>query len=228
MILLTKKNHWCNGAIQFARMLNPDIEVHSGTADTPFPLEPGRKTKVLISFLSPWIIPKHILDNVQDAQGTAINFHPAPPEYPGSGCYNFALYHGVTEYGATCHHMEAIPDTGKIIDTIRFPIYNCDTVFSLQHRTLDHMLILFYRIFPIITKNICLSETLEGSKSSETSETWARKPYLKKELDKLCRITPEMSKEEIERRIRATQYPGRNDPCLVFQEREYILKEPDK
>ena len=22
----------------------------------------------------------------------AINFHPAPPKYPGSGCYNFAIY----------------------------------------------------------------------------------------------------------------------------------------
>ncbi len=67
--------------------------------------------KYIISFVSPWIIPENLLNSAQKA---AINFHPGPPDYPGTGCYNFALYEGTKKYGVTAHHMEKKVDTGNI------------------------------------------------------------------------------------------------------------------
>ena len=39
-------------------------------------------------------------------------------------------------------------------------------------------------------------------------ETWARNPYRREELNELCKIDPTMSEEEINKRIKATTYPG--------------------
>ena len=58
----------------------------------------------------------------------AINFHPASPEYPGTGCNNFALYENAGEYGVTCHYMAPKADTGKIIKVKRFPVFANDDV----------------------------------------------------------------------------------------------------
>ena len=56
----------------------------------------------IFSYLCPWIIPMSI---IKKAEIAAINFHPGSPKYPGSGCYNFAIYNGEKEYGVTCHFL---------------------------------------------------------------------------------------------------------------------------
>lgn len=40
----------------------------------------------------------------------------------------------------------------------------------------------------------------------ESREVWKRKPYTRKDLNELSRITMEMDVAEVERRIRATRY----------------------
>ena len=47
---------------------------------------------------------------------------------------------------------------------------------------------------------------MAGVPLPEEEETWARKPYTRKELDALCLITPDMELQEIYRRIKATTY----------------------
>lgn len=131
------------------------------------------------------------------AKVAAINFHPGPPEYPGIGCNNFALYEGAKEYGVTCHHMAAQVDTGAIIAVKRFPIFATDDVAGLLLRTYEYQLVLFYDIVSLI---------LEGKPLPESEEKWARKPFTRKEFNDLTRITPNMSKEEIAKRIRATTF----------------------
>ena len=44
---------------------------------------------LIISFLNYTILPKEILE-----KAPAINFHPGPPEHPGSGCMSWGLYEG--------------------------------------------------------------------------------------------------------------------------------------
>ena len=70
---------------------------------------------ILVSYLSPWIIPGKILDKTKLWN---INFHPAPPEYPGIGCFNFAIYNREKSYGVTAHLMAEKVDTVIISGTV--------------------------------------------------------------------------------------------------------------
>lgn len=148
----------------------------------------------IVSYLSRWVIPDVLL---QRAHKAAINFHPASPEYPGIGCTNFALYENAREYGTTCHHMAPRVDTGPIIAVRRFPIYPEDDVAALLKRTYENQLALFFEIGRLMA---------EGGDLPVSNETWTRPPFTRKQFNELFRITPEQSKEEIERRIRAVSY----------------------
>ena len=148
----------------------------------------------IISYLSRWVIPKSLLKR---ARIGAINFHPAPPDYPGIGCNNFALYEEANEYGVTCHYMSCEVDTGDIIAVKRFPLLQSDDVLSLLSRTYDYQLVLFYEIVNLI---------ITGKEIQVSNEKWTRKPFTRKELDELCKITSEMDEKEVHRRIRATNY----------------------
>lgn len=173
----------------------PAANVIFSNRQEPFPEELLKwNGDLIISYLSQWIIPKILLQNASTA---AINFHPGPPEYPGIGCTNFAIYNGAGEFGITCHHMEPKVDTGNIIGVKRFTVYETDTVYSITQRCYSDILDMFYDI---------VSRLMNGEKIPSSNEVWQRKPYLRRELDDLCRLTPDMDKEEIERRIKATYY----------------------
>jgi len=148
----------------------------------------------IISYLSRWVVPEALLKRAARA---AINFHPAPPEYPGIGCNNFALYEEAKEYGVTCHHMAARVDTGAIIAVRRFPLLPEDDVESLLTRTYEHQLALFLEIAALAG---------EGLELPRSSETWTRSPFTRKQFEALFCITPEMSEAEIGRRVRALSY----------------------
>lgn len=175
----------------------PEVEIVLAKPGEPFP-EKYRAWDgdYLISYLCPWVIPKELLQRVRIA---SINFHPGPPEYPGTGCTNFALYNGETVYGVTCHHMAPEVDSGKIIAVRRFPVFATDTVYSLTQRCYAYLLALFYDIVSLLIQN----EPLPKS-----GETWKRKAYRRAELEALKRIELDMPLEEIKRRIRAVTYPG--------------------
>ena len=147
-----------------------------------------------ISYLSRWVIPE---DTLKRACKASINFHPASPEYPGIGCNNFALYEDAKEYGVTCHHMAPKVDTGAIIAVRRFPVYPKDNVETLLQRTYENQIALFFEIVGLIA---------EGKELPVSKEIWTRQPFSRKQFNELFRIMPEMSKQEIERRIRAISY----------------------
>lgn len=149
---------------------------------------------LVISYLSPWIIPQFLLSKAGLA---AINFHPGPPSYPGIGCTNFAIYNGETEFGITCHHMLAKVDTGAIIEVRYFPLFDTDTVWTLTQRCYTEILKLFYDLLSLLKS---------GKSLPQSEEKWLRKPYTRKELNQLCEINLQMSEAEALRRIKATTY----------------------
>lgn len=161
--------------------------------------------------MSRWVVPEYLL---KKAKVTAINFHPASPDYPGIGCNNFALYEGAKEYGVTCHHMASRVDTGAIIAVKRFPVFSTDNVSTLLSRTYDHQLVLFHEIVSLI---------LEGKELPVSEERWTRKPFSRKEFNELGRITPDMAREEIAKRIRATTF-GVWKPTVELQGFVFELK----
>jgi methionyl-tRNA formyltransferase len=152
------------------------------------------KGDLLVSYLAQWIIPDTVLANASLA---AINLHPGPPEYPGIGCTNFAIYNGEKEFGITCHHMLPKVDSGSVIAVRRFPVFETDTVFSVTQRCYTFILHLFFEL---------LSDILLGKGLPESKENWTREPYKRKDLNELCALQPGMSEEEIQRRIKATTF----------------------
>lgn len=150
----------------------------------------------VISYISPWIVPERILQNAKKA---SINFHPGPPDYPGIGCTNFALYNSEKEFGITVHHMKAAVDSGPIIAVAHFPIFENDSVYSLTQRCYAYIYTTFINIFSFILYDNVLPTS---------NEEWKRKPFTRRELNELCIITNKMSEDEIRRRVRATSFPN--------------------
>ena len=61
-----------------------------------------------------------------------LNFHPAPlPDMRGVGGYNVAVLEGMSEWGVSCHFVDADFDTGDIVEVERFPI-DPDTATALS------------------------------------------------------------------------------------------------
>jgi methionyl-tRNA formyltransferase len=193
--LLSKKDEWSlkAGALATAA-LGDRLRWIRGARGEPFPDALDAGSSVLVSFLSPWIVPADVLSR----HAVAINFHPASTDYPGIGCYNFALYEGAKTYGAVCHHMAPRVDSGAIVDERRFAVTDTDSVETLKLRTMVVMLSMFHDVIYTIAA---------GAPLPSASTTWTRKPFTRKQLDALCVLTPDMPPEEMARRIRAVTYP---------------------
>ncbi len=182
--------------MEFIKLHFPEHEILLGKKGDLFPEETcWWSGDYIISYLSPWIIPESLLKRASRA---SINFHPGPPEYPGIGCTNFAIYDKVNIFGVTCHHMNPKVDTGQLIAVKRFPLYESDTVFSLTQRCYGYILALFYEIMSII---------YDFKELPKLDENWKRNAYKRKELNELCRIQPSMSEDEIHRRVKAVTFP---------------------
>jgi methionyl-tRNA formyltransferase len=195
LFLRKKDNEYAQRAEDFIRSHFPDATIFSGGRKDKLPDNVlNWKGDLMISFISSWIYPQTLLDNAGYA---AINFHPGSPEYPGTGCTNFAVYNDEKEYGITCHHMNVTVDTGSIIQVKRFPIKEEDTVFTLTQQCYQLIEESFYEMMGLI---------IERKPLPLTNEAWKRKPYTRKQLDELCHIQPGMSEEEINKRIKATTY----------------------
>ncbi len=185
----------CLRALNFCRTAFEPLAFCLGKWGDPLPEEIRNwQGDYIVSYLSRWVVPDALL---QRARKAAINFHPASPDYPGIGCNNFALYENASEYGVTCHHMASRVDTGRIIAVRRFPLYPEDDVAALLKRTYEHQIALFLEIAQLMA---------DGRELPSSDETWTRPPFTRKQFNELFRITPEHSKEEIARRIRAVSY----------------------
>lgn len=202
VILLAKQDIFSGYAVSIARsILGDQISVFTGSVGDSLPDNVEHGCDTLVSFLSPWIVPARILDHC----GTAINFHPGSVEYPGTGCYNFAIYEGASEFGATCHHMLPKVDTGLVVLERRFPTFANDTVEVLKLRTMTTMLAMFDEIICRIARG----EPLPVARTH-----WTRKAFTKREMEGLKALSDEMPESEIARRVRATVYPGYPGPIM--------------
>ncbi len=211
VLFLSKKNDpRCELALALLREHFPGVTAAMGEWGTPFPAHLlDWSGEFIISYLSRWVVPAPLLAR---AAGAAINFHPGPPEYPGFGCYNFALYENAAAYGVTCHHMQQRVDSGAIVAVRRFPIQPCGDVASLLEKTHDALLALFSEIISTIVRNDPLPVS---------SETWTRPPFRKTQLEELHRITPGMTREEIARRTRAVTM-GKWRPFIELHGHRFI------
>ena len=198
VLFVGKQDDVCGAqARAFLAQTFPEVTAVVGRRGDPLPNQAQNwHGDMIVSYLSPWIIPASILGNASVA---AVNFHPGPPEYPGIGCTNFAIYREEKVFGVTCHHMDATVDTGPIVAVRRFPLLSTDSVYSLTQRCYAEILALSYDVFGRLAL---------GQQLPKCDEKWARKPYRRSELNALCKIDPDMDVHEVRRRVRATTFPG--------------------
>ena len=195
LFLGKKDDEYCDRALKFVQDNFQHVTVYYSAWGEPKPEEiENWSGDYLLSYLCRWVVPESV---IRSARKGAINFHPASPDYPGIGCNNYALYDNATEYGATCHHMASKVDTGKIIAVKRFDVFSSDDVGSLLQRTYEFQLVLFYEI---------VGKIINGKALPESDEVWTRPPRSRKEFNQLGIITPEMSTDEVARRVRAVSY----------------------
>ncbi len=211
ILLLTKKDRWSAHAASLTQAMLPSpVLWHQGQPSDPAPESFNLPSlKLVISFLSPWIVPASVLEKAE----LAINFHPGSCDYPGTGCYNFALYEGAEKFGAVCHHMLPRVDTGAVIAETLFPVFPHDTVETLKLRTMVTMLEMLH---------VQLARYASGEPFAHHHRQWTRPAFTRRQLNALCEITENMPPQEKQRRIRATTYPGYPGPYLLKENGEKI------
>lgn len=191
-------------AIAHLRKLRFDVSpVLSKSRHEPIPSEvQGWSGEYILCFRSYFFLRKPLLERASVA---AINFHPGPVEYPGSGCLNWALYEGSSHYGATAHLMNEQIDNGAILECRRFPLTSEDNVASALPRT--HQLT--YELLVDTTAGLAREGQayLERQLVAAASEQWRGLARKMVEIERLQQIEPTCTREELERIIRATYTP---------------------
>jgi len=207
---------YSNEAIDYTKKLVSNIDIYDSSSSDTYPPELlDKEYDLIISYISNWIIPEPLLKKTKRWN---INFHPGPPEYPGIGCFNFAIYNSASEYGATAHLMDSKVDTGDIIRVHRFEMSATESVTSLSNKT--------YKVLFSLLKEV-INHIVKYDSLPETNENWLRAPYKRNELEELAKIDLIMSKDEIDKRIRATYYPGKPAPFIEISGHKFEYN-PDR
>ena len=215
MIFLTKKNSLhADRAVTFIKQHWPEAIVVRGERDFKRQHHEYRfeNPSWIISYLYP-----HILEGwfLKIAKKGAINFHPSP--YRGAGGPNWAIYNEDQDYTVIAHYMSPKLDAGRIITTKTIGILASDTVYSLYQRALDNMLVVFYEF---------MTHIKAGGDICSSGEKWPYSPlYTRAMFDELRRITPGMNEHEIERRIKATEYPGYPGAYVDLNGYRFVLED---
>lgn len=168
-----------------------------------FPKFNGNKYKnydYLFSFKTKIIFKKKFIDNTKIA---AINFHTSLPRYPGSGGVAWSLYNKDEDYGVTCHFLNQKIDQGKIILVKKYPMEENYNLTTLQKKTSENHLSLFYLVLKKISSEG--PEWLNKTSSGNTYR-WSNKTYRISELNELRKIEKKTNKEEIDLITKSTKF----------------------
>ena len=169
-ILIVKKRDcpYSQNALDFLRQTDHTI----GSLDCEkrfdkFPKDLGWKPDIVFSFKNYMILPKSITNST-----ICINFHPGPPEHPGSCAANWALYKQDNTFGVTAHFMNDLIDNGLIFRVRRFPIKPDHSLSDVLKKADEEVLKLFKEIV------------------RDMSQTWKGQPRRGKDLDALIQKKP--------------------------------------
>ena len=143
-----------------------------------------------------------------------INIHPGPSNYPGIGCFNFALYNNEKTYGAVAHIINERIDNGKIIKEVKFKINKNYNVSMLANITYKNMIFLTKDIVKMIKKDNIIISNIK----------WKRKAYTRNDLNKLAEIKINYSKK-IFKIIKCLYMPGKPSPYVYLKGMKFEYSE---
>jgi methionyl-tRNA formyltransferase len=170
----------------------------------------------LISCLSLVIVPLSIIKKLKYG---AYNFHPGPPIRPGYASLEMAVYEGDEVYGTTLHEMDELVDTGKINNIHIFSVPKDTNAFDLFKLTSDSLLALFSQ-----TKE----DLLDEAPLLSCPIPWGNKKFTKADYLSYLRISRDISREELELRIRAFGFDFFNRLKLIERGNIYELESGEK
>lgn len=156
----------------------------------------------IICYRSYLIIPKFLLDKTKYYN---INFHPASPNYPGSGGVNLALLNEDQEFGVTAHLMNEKVDSGDIIEYRSFKVNKIDNVQSLLDRTHNYLYCLFIELTTQLRQE---GNEIIKSKIKQNKIKWSKSLTKISDIDKLQVIEKDVTEIELEKRIRSCNHPN--------------------
>ena len=97
---------------------------------------------------------------VKEFENKIINIHPALlPSFKGAHAIEEAMNCGVKWTGVTVHYVDEGVDTGPIIAQAPVPIFNNDTIETLEARIHETE----HAIYPIVIERILGGEVIEGA-----------------------------------------------------------------
>ncbi len=146
----------------------------------------------LIGFVTPVIVPEHILEGLGFG---AYNFHPGPPQYPGWMPSLFAIYDGITQFGATAHKMVARVDSGPIVGVRYFDVDPHGSVVEMERRAYVETAQLFWQLAAALS--------MQREPLAELPIAWGHRRSTKCLHAQVCEIPSDITPEELSRRIRA-------------------------
>lgn len=167
---------------------------------------------LLLAFGTGVIVPQSIL-GMPDM--LAINIHPASPAYPGRDPHHFACYDGVAQYGATMHQMTSRVDDGPILDVELLDTTPRASPADLLALAESAGQTLLGRLFANLGTNAPLLPL---------GVSWGARKTTRKMFLEMCRIDMTISKDEFERRLRATSMPGYDNLYIEIYGKKFHLK----
>ncbi len=146
----------------------------------------------LIAFTSPVIVPSGVLSQLGYG---AYNFHPGPPSYPGLAPALFANYDGARIYGGTVHLMRPQVDSGPIVG-----VKYCDV--AADATVLDLELVAFQSLAQLYCE-LANHMATNPDPLPDLPIQWSGEKSSRRTLTTACDISPEISAEELARRVAA-------------------------
>ena len=154
---------------------------------------------LILSYRNYWLMPSSLINNTKIA---ALNFHPATPNFPGSGAYNWALYEDVDKFGITVHFMNEKIDNGKIIKIYEFPITGKETLKSLITITKKFSVSVFKDFLDLFNRTKSISEIHDMNENPENLK-WIGRAKTIKDLDQMRKLDLNSSSQEFYKRIKS-------------------------
>lgn len=164
----------------------------------------------LLSILYPFYINENLINKIRYK---SINFHPGTNQFPGFGCYNFAILNNAKFYGCTAHLINKKFDSGRIIKSTKFKISNNIKLKNLIKKTHQKLFVLFKEVMSMLIKNDI----------NFSNKKWHRIAYKKSDFKRSMII--DLKKDSltvVEKKIQAFDLPGYEGSYIKFK--NYIFK----
>lgn len=175
-----------------------DLRTFTARAPSNSPLErtrlPTRLPTRLIAFSTQIIVPPDVL---RALAYNAYNFHPGPPDYPGSKPSAFAVLGGAPRFGVTLHRMADRVDSGPIVATRLFPVApdaHARDLATEAYGTMARLALELAKDLAAIDRPLPESDTC-----------WSGRKRRMAEYEALRRIPRGLSPDETARRFRACE-----------------------